>query len=407
MNRDKLPPFFSTGDPGSFAQRTLQVRKPAILDKITAANDFYEEQRRAMRDLKEEVLHGYISDPLAVNKGLDALDDDSLLMWREALREYRGNSWLDVPFYFAEAFLYHRILLAIGYYDPSSSYYLKDPYQPFKDGELHAEQGGMEIGRVLIESLDYKIDPRVRLQAILYNALWGNRVDLSLFSIAEKSRGRVLSERGDNLLIDHSDELVGLIGRAERIDFILDNSGQELVSDLIAAWHILSLSTAKRLVLHAKRYPFYVSDAMIKDIEVTLRSFIKDGHPAMRRVGKDIETFLDEGRIVLKEHYFWNGPLHYPDLPGDLREELSQSDLVVLKGDINYRRTVSDRRWKVSDNLEEIASYFPTSFALIRTMKSEAVVDIDEETAARLTEEDPEWKVNGERGIIRVVEKIL
>ena len=83
--------------------------------------------------------------------------------------------------------------------------------------------------------------------------------------------------------------------------------------------------------------------------------------------------------------------------------ELSSADVVLLKGDINYRRVVSDRRWNLSENLEDIADYFPTNLALLRTMKSEAVVDIDEEHAKVLDAQDPEWKVNGERGIIRVV----
>jgi hypothetical protein len=405
MERRILPPYFSTGDPGSFARKTLQVRKPAILDKIMAANDFSDDQFSAMRVLKEEVLHGTIPDPFAGTDDPDGLDAVSRVMWLESLPPCVGRSWLDVPFYFAEAFLYFRILLAVGYFDPRSSYYVRDPYQAFKEQELHAGQGGMEIGRVLVDSLEAMNAPRERLRTILYNALWGNRVDLSLFTIAEKSRDRVLSEKGDNLLIDHSEELIGLIDRAERIDFILDNAGQELVSDLIAVWHILTHAPGKKVVLHAKRYPFYVSDAMIKDILETLGSFVEDRHPSLSGIGREIEAFIDRGRIVVKDHPFWNGPLHYPDLPEDLRGELGGSDAVILKGDINYRRTVSDRRWKVSEKLEDIADYFPASFALLRTMKSEAVVDIDEERAARLTEEDPEWKVNGERGLIRVVKK--
>jgi hypothetical protein len=405
VERNTLPPFFSTGDPDSFARRTLQVRKPAILDRIVAANDFSDEQKSAMRALKEEVLHGTIPDTLAGRTDLHGIDSYSVAMWMQSLEPYAGRSWLDIPFYFAEAFLYFSILLAIGYFDHGSTYYLRDPYQLFKDDELHAGRGGMEIGRVLVDSLAGVEDRRVYLRSILHSALWGNRVDLSLFSIAEKSRERVLAERGDNLLIDHSEELIGLIERADRIDFILDNSGQELVCDLIAVWHILSHAPCKEVVLHAKRYPFYVSDAMIKDIFQTVGSFTRDTHPSIRGIGSEIEARIEGGSVMVKDHPFWNGPLHYPDLPGELRDDLACSDLVILKGDINYRRTVSDRRWRVSERLEEITGYFPTNFALLRTMKSEAVVDIDEARAARLAEEDPEWKVNGERGLIRVVHR--
>jgi uncharacterized protein with ATP-grasp and redox domains len=282
---------------------------------------------------------------------------------------------------------------------------MRDPYWPFKMNELFSEKGGLAIGRVLLQMIRNIDDPDVQLREILYNSLWGNRVDLSLFSIAEKSRDRVLIERGDNLLIDHAQKLVGLIDRAGRVDFVLDNTGQELVSDLIAVWHILIHSTDRTVILHAKRYPFYVSDAMIGDIDETLRALARDGGTALRQVGEEILSFRDRNRLQIRDHYFWNGPLHYPELPPDLFQELSSSDVVLLKGDINYRRTVSDRKWEIFENLETIASYFPSDFALLRTMKSESVVDIDEEYAAGLAAQDPEWKVNGERGIIRVVEK--
>jgi hypothetical protein len=406
MKAVHLPPYFSTGDPGSFAQKTLRVRKPAIIDKIIRANEFTEEQRQAMAALKEELLHGTISDPFnCVLYSTDGLDSDSRQMWQDEMPAYVGRSWLDIPFYFAEALLYFKILIAIGYFDHRSSFYMKDPYKPFKKKELYSEDGGLAIGRALCKTIEEVKSPDERFRVILHNSLWGNRVDLSLFSIAEKSRGRVLDEGGENLLIDHSTELIDLIGRAARIDVILDNTGQELVSDLIAVWHVLTMSLHRIVHLHAKRYPFYVSDAMITDIDETIEALFRDSNPALKRVGKGIRSFQERGRLHLVDHFFWNGPLHYPDLPSKLLQELSRSDVVMLKGDINYRRIVSDRKWKISEDLADIAHYFPASIAMLRTMKSEAIVDIAEEYALKLYSQDPEWKVNGERGIIRVVKK--
>jgi len=406
MKNKPLPPYFSTGDAGSFARKTLQVRKPAILDKILGANQFTQGQRKEITALKQELLNGIVSDPLHGGfYGFDALDIDTRQMWQEELPAYRGKSWLDIPFYLAESLLYFKILIAIGYFDNSSSYYMKDPYGSFKKDELYSDNGGLGIGRALCTTLEELRDSDEKLQAILYNSLWGNRVDLSLFSIAEKSRGRVLHEQGENLLIDQSKRLVEILNRASRVDIILDNTGQELVSDLIAAWHVLTIAPKRTVHLHAKRYPFYVSDAMVADIEETVEALCNDSSQTLRQVGSGICAFHKEGRLYMGDHFFWTGPLHYPDLPSDLLKELSAADVVLLKGDINYRRTVSDRRWAVSDNLEDIAHYFPASIALLRTMKSEAVVDIDKEYAEELDAQDSEWKVNGERGIIRVVEK--
>ncbi len=405
MKTEHPPPYFSTGDPGSFAQKTLQVRKPAIMDKILGANQFTQEQRKEMTMLKEELLNGTVSDPFKGGSySVEALDADTRQMWQLELPAYRGKSWLDIPFYVAESLLYFKILIAIGYFDRSSSYYMRDPYRSFKREELYSDNGGLAIGRELCKTLEERVGSDERLRAILHNSLWGNRVDLSLFSIAEKSRGRVLHEQGENLLIDQSKRLVELLDRASRIDLMRDNTGQELVSDLIAVWHVLTMETHRTVHLHAKRYPFYVSDAMVADIDETVDALCSDSSPLLGSVGRGIRSFQEEGRLHMGDHFFWTGPLHYPDLPSDLLQELSSADVVLLKGDINYRRTVSDRRWDLSENLKDIAHYFPATIALLRTMKSEAIVDIDEEYAEELDAQDSEWKVNGERGLIRVVE---
>jgi hypothetical protein len=86
-----------------------------------------------------------------------------------------------------------------------------------------------------------------------------------------------------------------------------------------------------------------------------------------------------------------------------LRYELSKMDIVLLKGDVNYRRLLGDRKWIPWTNMADIARYFPSSFSVLRTMKSEIVVDIASETFNHLKVKDPDWMINGERGIVRMV----
>jgi hypothetical protein len=76
---------------------------------------------------------------------------------------------------------------------------------------------------------------------------------------------------------------------------------------------------------------------------------------------------------------------------------------VLIKGDANYRRLVGDRRWPASTPMEGLTGYFPAPFAVLRTMKSEIVVDLGEDQVQRLDGEDPQWRVNGRRGILRLV----
>ena len=90
-----------------------------------------------------------------------------------------------------------------------------------------------------------------------------------------------------------------------------------------------------------------------------------------------------------------------PDLPAELRSELAKADLVILKGDANYRRLLHDRHWPHTARLEELAAYFPAPLACLRTLKSELAVDLTAAQVAALDAADPHWLINGRRGIIR------
>jgi len=409
-----LPPFFSTGDKGSFAEKTLRWRKPSIVDRVIQANNFDRSRKNALFALKDEITAGRITNPFkdpAIR--IDSMEEESLSLWKREVSRYEGGSWLDIPFYFAEACFYMRILVAIGYFDSSSPFHLKDPYRPFKERELYAENGGLELGRLLAGSLKnspVKTDLLLRekknqLETILYYELWGNRVDLSLFSIADDSRGKTAEHESHNLLIDHSERLIELLLDSKRVDIILDNTGQELVCDLFLTWYLLTGTPDRKVHLHAKKYPFYVSDAMLKDVVETIEAFQGRKNGTLSRIGAGLTGYMEQERLVLHDHYFWNSPLGYDQLPEGITRQLMQSDIVLLKGDVNYRRMLSDRKWEISRNMEELTGFFPASFALIRTMKSESVVDIDDRNAEKLFAEDPEWRINGIRGIIRMVEK--
>lgn len=348
------------------------------------------------------VIHDPFKEPQAKT---DGIDKKSVKTWQRVIKQYSGKSWLRVPFYFAETFFYLRLLIAAGYFDPDSPAFKKDPFMPFKEKELFSKRGGVDIGRMIAESLQTMSDPSEKIISLLLNSLWGNRIDLSLSHVAARSRGKTLKKQGGKILIDHSQRLARLAAESNRADIILDNAGQELVCDLITVYHFLTSCNQKNVHLHAKKYPVYVSDSTVKDVDMTIDALSDDLDEALSHIGRDLRSFLEQKRLFIHDHYFWNSPLHFNEFPGEIFEELSSSDLVLLKGDVNYRRLLSDRKWEPWDSMEEIASYFPAAFATLRTMKSEIVVDLDKHMITELSKSDPEWMVNGERGIIRLVEK--
>lgn len=70
-----------------------------------------------------------------------------------------------------------------------------------------------------------------------------------------------------------------------------------------------------------------------------------------------------------------------------------------------YRRLLDNARWPYTGRMEEIAAYFAASFLVMRTLKSEIMVGLEPGQAEELGAQDPDWLINGKRGIIQLVEK--
>jgi hypothetical protein len=91
-------------------------------------------------------------------------------------------------------------------------------------------------------------------------------------------------------------------------------------------------------------------------------------------------------------------------MPPAVRAELEQADLFVLKGDVNYRRLLGDRHWPHATPLSVAAGDFPRPFLTVRTLKGELMVGLEVGQAEKLATDDPDWMINGQRGIIQLVD---
>jgi len=400
-----LPSYISTADPGSFAQHTLRVRLPRQIDEVIALNSLSSVTEHNLLLLRKELLNGAIKDPFEdefVPGG--TFEQEELSVWKEQIALHEGRPWGAVPWYFAEMLFYMRLLVDFGYFDSSSSMYGVDPFQPEKDEELFSKNGCLSNAGRVTDLLERTRSISERILLLLRCSLWGNRIDLSNKSIAKGAWNRILERGVKYILIDHSESLAGLLWGAQRVDIVTDNCGTELVCDLFLAESLLKMPGLREVHFHLKKHPVFVSDAMVKDVQKTLDRLSGEKDTQVSSFGKSLVTYIEEGRLFLHEHWFWNSPLFYTDFPKSLGTELSKSGLVILKGDVNYRRLLSDRRWQHSEKMEDIAGQFPAPFAVLRTLKSEIIVDLEEETVKALDRVDPHWMLNGERGVIRLVE---
>jgi hypothetical protein len=397
----KEPPPISTSDTNSFAAFTIRERLPELCDQVIEKNDLEGSTAAKLRELKQRLRTGTVRDSLAAYPYLrDRMEPEEHAAWRREIDRYIGAPWLGISWYFAESLFYLEILLAWGYYDHDGPQFRIDPFGSSKEEELQRSGG----------TLDARIDEETagvstlskRVATLLLYSLWANRLDLSYSQLFDMYRDDPAPAVG-RLLVDHRDTVTKNLLQAKRIDLILDNCGSELIADLHLIGALLQHLPERRIVLHCKRSPFYVSDALIRDVEQTI-TFLENNS------GTGLGRFLSEqrkrGNLSLQDHHFWNGPLHFPELPPDLKQELTGSDLVILKGDLNYRRVLSDRRWSPTSDMQTIVGYFPAPLATLRTTKSELVVDLDAHTVQSLNRSDPPWRVEGRYGIIRYCDRL-
>lgn len=212
--------------------------------------------------------------------------------------------------------------------------------------------------------------------------LWGNATDLSLLTSLtyediqklQGSEARKASEK--NIIVNDLPAAYKSLKKAKtdgiaerRVDIVLDNAGFELYVDLILAGYLLSSNLATSVVLHPKSIPWFVSDVIPADFAALLnalanaQSFYTTPDDEEKNSGKtptplsekeigELQFLFDrwsgfhaEGQLVIRPNLFWTEGGSYWRLPAsapELYEDLKTSQLVIFKGDLNYRKLTGD-----------------------------------------------------------------
>lgn len=214
--------------------------------------------------------------------------------------------------------------------------------------------------------------------------LWGNATDLSLLTnlsysdvqALQGSEARKSAEK--NILVNDIGAAFEALMLAKDSDeeskkkrcvhVVLDNAGFELYVDLVFAGYLIAAGYATEVVLHPKEIPWFVSDATTTDFEALLQALnnptsafassssnetseAKDSTLSQEECGvlsylyHRLSTLRGEGKITIQENSFWHQPgSHWrmPKTAPQLFEGFKQSELVVFKGDLHYRKLTAD-----------------------------------------------------------------
>jgi damage-control phosphatase, subfamily III len=240
-----------------------------------------------------------------------------------------------------------------------------------------------EKGSAIVESEDTaKIEEaeKVLFTEMAEICLWGNATDLSLLTsltyedIQKLQGSEARKEQEKKIVVNDLPAAYDVLRSARssgaasrRVDIVLDNAGFELYVDLILAGYLISTGLATEVVLHPKSIPWFVSDALPKDFANLLGviadpqafySATEDEHDseASPALGDEeianLKFLFDhwsrlhsEGQLILRPNRFWTHAGSFwrmPHTAKELFQDLKQSELVIFKGDLNYRKLTGD-----------------------------------------------------------------
>jgi uncharacterized protein with ATP-grasp and redox domains len=388
---------------GTFTEYTVTQRMPAIACRVIAENNFPENINACLKQLATDLPSEPLS-PLLHDTGVD------FSAWVKYLEPFKGQRWIDVPWFLAETYFYRLILEVTNYFRPGELQGV-DPFQLQKNKGLETSLESInslciQLNQWLADAEKQEKLNQTALIALLYFALWGNRVDLSLWSALETDRSRFdIQSQQAHILVDDAAKVTELLAsKGKRIDFVIDNAGFELVCDLCLVDYLLGSGIANQVKLHLKPHPTFVSDAMIKDVLHTIEFLAASNHEDVRLFAKRLQENIASNRLVLCEDYFWTSPLAFWEIPDTLKSDLSAANLIVIKGDANYRRLLGDRHWDFTTNFADIVSYLSVPILALRTLKSEVVAGLKPEVIEQVAKSDSDWLTNGQWGVIQLVD---
>ncbi|KAG7375602.1 hypothetical protein PHYPSEUDO_000503 [Phytophthora pseudosyringae] len=255
-----------------------------------------------------------------------------------------------------------------------------------------------------------------QLKQFMKLSLWGNKADECYKEVKDTVSGDDASLVFDDklLLVDHSDKTISYLekkatelGNARNmgVEYINDNSGTELLLDLALADHLLAHEWCGKVTMNVKMEPMYVSDAIGADVHEHIAEMqSKMRAPEVQALGTRLAGYVQTEQLVVHPDIFWNRYKFYWEMPTELQSRLAdEATLVIIKGDLNYRRLLGDRLWAPSTSINEVVPYFPAAYVSFRTMKSTLVAGVPADIVQKLEQEDPKWRFNGKRAIIQSV----
>ncbi|KAF3042127.1 hypothetical protein E8E12_005405 [Didymella heteroderae] len=436
-------PQYATSDPASFAHTSARERWPIIITQ--GIDDVHKSTWASTDDATVKEGKEIVSElarlkyELQHDRELSPIPDDGeadVKAYNEELAARGNPKWHSVPWLYAECYLYRRISAIFKQTQHWRAYDIfarqkMDTFKSSRPAVLELAARYKDIVSELQQKHTIKgAQTQQELEAaeeVLFRemceiCLWGNATDLSLltnlsYEDIQKLQGSEARKQSEkNILVNDLDRAFKTLSSAQkagkkdrRVDIVLDNAGFELFVDLILAGYLVASGLATSVVFHPKSIPWFVSDVLPADFAALLsalaqpQNFYSALSDEDKSAGKtatplsaselDSLTFLfqhwtsiyAEGQLVLRPNDFWTQAGSYWRLPQgapELFADLKESELVIFKGDLNYRKLTADAAWPpttpFTDAIGPMGPGSGVRVLALRTCKADVVVGLPE-----------------------------
>jgi len=419
----------------TFAYPTIKDRCPTILCRVI--DHLYRERQHIGRDLGEEAQEGLkkvveklsqLRYEMQTDKPISSLEDDigNKHVWNEYLdmrkiEEGGVCSWYKSAWMWVECYMYRRVFSALHQVPQLRGF---DYFQSQKQEGFMGSLAPMQLlADWLLVNCSFNDNQESNLEKIfrqlLQVSLWGNKCDLSISAgVTQKAvNGNPVDgvERlKENLLVDQGGDiwnrLTGGGGGGALVDIVMDNAGFELFTDLCLADFLVTSKLATKVRMRIKDQPWFVSDTTRQDFSWTLNKLTSlSDSPSLVTVGNRWKGFVDSGTWEIFDDAFWTYPHVFSEMATadpELYSELSQADLVIFKGDLNYRKLVGDVNWETTVPFSTaLQGFLPSNIASLRTLKADVVTGLEPGKAEETFKKDPDWMTGGNWGVIQFATK--
>jgi len=418
----------------TFAYPTIKDRCPVILCKVI--DHLHRERNNIGRELGAEAMEGLykvveelskLRYEMQTNKPIVALVDSvgNAAIWNKYLEQQKEEennpAWFSSAWLWVECYMYRRITQAINLTGVAQLKGLDYFRQQKEEGYHGSLQSMRQLGAWLLPQLSKLSSNTQQLSdswqvwaTLVQVCLWGNKCDLSISAgskaVASGDPVTALALLQENILTDNTKEAWQCLvarGKGSIIDIVMDNSGFELFTDLCLADFLVTCGAAAKVRMRVKDQPWFVSDTTPHDITWTMNQLARgaDNTDPLIMLAERWTEYIQAGIWTVQADSFWTFPHPFnmmADTDPDLYKELGQADLIIFKGDLNYRKLVGDLNWETTTTLKTaLQGFLPSSILSLRTAKADVMVGLEPGQAEKVTEQDPEWMVTGQWGVVQ------